>query len=226
VNPTDRPQPSIAVEGEQLEWPALITTVLFATSKIHIVLHCRVQSGHRFTRLRHVSPSCRELGWACALSPGSGESNLRRRRLARAKQRLWEREESFFENVITDYHLLSFLGRRDRSNAVVGNEKRQKSQSRPGVVGREARFRRGTEIRPVASDLRRKALAWWELHDWEWDRFLCIRPISSHFSCGEQTWLGGSRERTSRTWIWEWPAANRVGIRAPAGAKCDERTHL
>jgi hypothetical protein len=28
-----------------------------------------------------------------------------------AEKRLWEREESFFENVITDCHLLSFFGR-------------------------------------------------------------------------------------------------------------------
>ena len=88
----------------------MITTVLFNSSKIHIVLHCRVQSCHAFTRLRHASPSCRELCQACALSRGWGESNMRRTGLARAERHHCGREAISFENVITDYHLLSLSG--------------------------------------------------------------------------------------------------------------------
>ena len=47
VNPRSRP--IIAGLGEQLEWPPLIITVVFSTSKIHIVLHWRVRSGNAFT---------------------------------------------------------------------------------------------------------------------------------------------------------------------------------
>ena len=80
---------------------------------------------------------------------------------------LWERKGVFSENVITDSHLLSFLGGRDCSNAVRGKEKRQRCGGRPDLVGREAQFDRGTGRWPFASSARRKALSWGGIRDWE-----------------------------------------------------------
>ena len=170
----------VAGLGEQLEWPLLIETVLFVTSNIHIVPHCRVQSGRAFAassprvaimrvaesvsvrfRGKEKDPSTssgRPFGergatigkrvdgeFSHACSRVGVASLVVRRRGASGRafpRRAWERdglgpgwetplgereEITFFENVITDSHLLSFLGRRDRSNAVQGNEKRQRS---------------------------------------------------------------------------------------------------
>ena len=210
----------------------MIATVLFTTSKIHIVLHCRVQSCLVFTRLRFASPllgsrrvspcassgteetlggakgdhskvgdgefATRVHGWASRRSllfdaERRGKRSHAERgdevALAWAEKRPLGEKGLFFENVITDSHLLSFLGGRDCSNAVPGKEKRQSCRSRPGLVDREARFDRGTGGWPFASSTRRKALSWDGIRDWEGDGFCCIRLILSHFSRGKSICL-------------------------------------
>jgi hypothetical protein len=72
----------------------------------------------------------------------------------------------FFENVITGSHLPSLLSAGDRSNALWGNEKRQKSRSRSGLVGGDPLCNRETPIGHFASSLRWKALARGEIRDW------------------------------------------------------------
>ena len=72
----------------------------------------------------------------------------------------------FFENVITDSHLLSFLGGRDCSNAVRGKEKRQRCRGRPDLVGRGASSTVGRGSGRLRR-ARRKALSWGGIRDWE-----------------------------------------------------------